>query len=90
MGGQAFRKGGVVLDMRGFNRIVLNESTRSVTVQPGATWHDIQNVLHPRFAENGFIYFTYSKGGEKGLIATALARCSSTTLHTDRPARTCR
>jgi len=31
-------------------------------------------VLHPRFAENGFIYFTYSKGGEKGLIATALAR----------------
>jgi len=50
MGGQAFRKGGVVLDMRGFNRIVLNESTRSVTVQPGATWHDIQNVLHPRFA----------------------------------------
>ena len=50
MGGHAFRKGGIVLDMRGFNRIVLNESTRSVTVQPGATWHDIQNVLHPRFA----------------------------------------
>jgi hypothetical protein len=48
MGGHAFRKGGVVLDMRGFNRIVLNESSRSVTVQPGATWHDIQNVLHPR------------------------------------------
>src|SRR3982074_1201945 len=50
MGGHAFRKGGIVLDMRGFNRIVLNENTRSVTVQPGATWHDIQNVLHPRFA----------------------------------------
>ena len=50
MGGQAFRKGGIVLDMRGFNKIVLNESARSVTVQPGATWHDIQNVLHPRFA----------------------------------------
>ena len=50
MGGQAFRKGGIVLDMRAFNRIVLNESARSVTVQPGATWHDIQNVLHPRFA----------------------------------------
>jgi hypothetical protein len=28
MGGQAFRKGGIVLDMRGFNRIVLNESAR--------------------------------------------------------------
>src|SRR5437868_6856343 len=50
MGGQAFRKGGIVLDMRTFNRIVLNETSRSVTVQPGATWHDIQNVLHPRFA----------------------------------------
>jgi FAD/FMN-containing dehydrogenase len=50
MGGQAFRKGGIVLDMRGFNRIVLNESARSVTVQPGATWHDIQSALHPRFA----------------------------------------
>ena len=50
MGGQAFRKGGIVLDMRGFNRIVLNESARSVTVQAGATWHDIQNTLHPRFA----------------------------------------
>lgn len=50
MGGQAFLKGGVVLDMRGFNRIVLNESARSVTVQPGATWHEIQNALHPRFA----------------------------------------
>src|SRR4029453_17960156 len=50
MGGQAFRKGGIVLDMRTFNKIVLNETARSVTVQPGATWHDIQNVLHPRFA----------------------------------------
>jgi len=50
MGGQAFRKGGIVLDMRTFNKIVLNESSRSVTVQPGATWHDIQNALHPRFA----------------------------------------
>src|SRR5258708_2671280 len=50
MGGQAFRKGGVVLDMRGFNRIVLNENARTVTVQPGATWHDIQNALHPRFS----------------------------------------
>ena len=50
MGGQAFRKGGIVLDMRGFNRITLNEAARSVTVQPGATWHDIQVALHPRFA----------------------------------------
>src|SRR5882724_11491351 len=50
MGGHAFHKGGIVLDMRTFNRIVLNESARTITVQPGATWHDIQNALHPRFA----------------------------------------
>jgi glucose/arabinose dehydrogenase len=31
-------------------------------------------VLHPRFADNKFIYLTYSKPNEKGLIATALAR----------------
>src|SRR5688572_31770869 len=31
-------------------------------------------ALHPRFAENKLIYLTYSKPGEKGLIATTLAR----------------
>ena len=36
MGGQAFRKGGIVLDLRTFNRIVLNEQTKAITVQPGA------------------------------------------------------
>lgn len=50
MGGQAFRKGGIVLDMRTFDRITLDEAARSVTVQPGVTWHDIQIALHPRFA----------------------------------------
>ena len=50
MGGQAFRKGGIVLDTRNFNQIRLNEAAKTVTVQAGATWHDIQNVLHPRFA----------------------------------------
>jgi FAD/FMN-containing dehydrogenase len=49
-GGHAFANGNVVLDMRRFSRMVLNESARSITVQSGATWHDIQNALHPRFA----------------------------------------
>jgi len=31
-------------------------------------------VLHPRFAENRFVYLTYSKPGDKDLIATALGR----------------
>jgi len=50
MGGQAFAPGAVMLDMTGFNRITLDAERKVVTVQSGATWHDIQNTLHPRFA----------------------------------------
>jgi hypothetical protein len=50
MGGQAFALGAVLLDMRSFNRIQLDAERRVVTVQSGATWHDIQRHLHPRFA----------------------------------------
>lgn len=49
-GGHAFAKGALVLDMTKFNRMSLNERNRVLTVQSGATWHDIQNYLHPRFA----------------------------------------
>ena len=50
MGGQAFRRGGIMLDMRGLNRIELHADRSTVTVGAGATWHDIQNAIHPRFA----------------------------------------
>lgn len=50
MGGHAFDDHALVLDMLAFNGIAVNEAERTVTVEPGATWHDIQNVLHPRFA----------------------------------------
>jgi FAD/FMN-containing dehydrogenase len=50
MGGHAFARDGVVLDMTSFNNISLNEPDRTVTVQTGATWHDIQNAIHPRYA----------------------------------------
>jgi len=50
MGGHAFDDNALVLDMRKFNAIEVNETDRTVTVQPGAVWHDIQNRLHPRFA----------------------------------------
>ena len=50
MGGQAFRRGGVMLDMRQMNRIELHPESATVTVGSGATWHDIQNAIHPRFA----------------------------------------
>jgi FAD/FMN-containing dehydrogenase len=50
MGGQAFRRGGLVLDMTQLASIRLNEERRTVTVGPGATWHAIQEAIHPRFA----------------------------------------
>lgn len=50
MGGQAFFRNNLVLDMRGFNQIQLNEAEGTITVKSGATWHDIQNFLHPKYA----------------------------------------
>lgn len=50
MGGQAFAPGNVVLDMRGFNAVQLDEAAGTITVGAGATWHQIQNQIHPRFA----------------------------------------
>jgi FAD/FMN-containing dehydrogenase len=49
-GGHAFAVNNVVLDMRGFNAISIDETAKIIMVQSGATWHDIQNRLHPRFA----------------------------------------
>jgi FAD/FMN-containing dehydrogenase len=50
MGGQAFGLNGLVLDMRGMNAVRLDAARRTVTVGAGATWHQIQNAIHPRFA----------------------------------------
>jgi len=50
MGGQAFARDGLLLDMTGYSRITLNPAKKTVTVQSGARWHDIQNAIHPRFA----------------------------------------
>ena len=50
MGGQAFRRGGLVLDMTQLASITLNAERSTVTVGPGATWHAIQEAIHPRFA----------------------------------------
>ncbi|HHZ10345.1 MAG TPA: FAD-binding oxidoreductase [Rhizobiales bacterium] len=50
MGGHAFDDNALVLDMLKFNKVELDEGARTITVQPGARWHDIQNILHPRFA----------------------------------------
>ena len=50
MGGQAFRNGGIMLDMRRLNQIELHADRSSVTVGAGATWHNIQKAIHPGFA----------------------------------------
>jgi FAD/FMN-containing dehydrogenase len=50
MGGQAFRQGGLVLDMRRYNAIRLDRAAGTVRVGAGASWHDIQTAIHPRFA----------------------------------------
>jgi FAD/FMN-containing dehydrogenase len=50
MGGQAFARDAVVLDMTRLNRMSLDAQARTLTVQSGATWHDVQRFLHPRFA----------------------------------------
>lgn len=50
MGGQAFARNAIVLDMTRFNKMSLDEEGKTLTVQSGATWHDIQNFLHPKFA----------------------------------------
>lgn len=48
MGGQAFSRGGLILDMRGFNQISVNQADESVTVQAGATWADILAAIDPQ------------------------------------------
>ena len=50
MGGHAFDDHSLVLDMRRFNKVTLDEAAMTVTAETGAVWHDIQNMLHPRFA----------------------------------------
>jgi FAD/FMN-containing dehydrogenase len=50
MGGQSFSRDGLVLDMTSFNAIAVDEADKTITVQSGATWHQIQERLHPRLA----------------------------------------
>ena len=50
MGGQAFAHDALVIDMLRFNKVVLDEANMLITVQPGATWHNIQNIIHPKYA----------------------------------------
>ncbi|MER8425934.1 FAD-binding oxidoreductase [Mesorhizobium sp. M1403] len=50
MGGHAFDDNALILDMRKFNKVRVDAAAKTMTLQPGARWHDIQDFLHPRFA----------------------------------------
>jgi hypothetical protein len=52
MGGQAFARGALVLDMRPFNRMALDEAQQVLRVDSGATWHDIQTHLPAQAEED--------------------------------------
>lgn len=51
MGGQAFAPNALILDMRSFNQLLnFDEADQTITVQPGITWHDVQNKIHPKYS----------------------------------------
>ena len=45
MGGQSFTHGGLVLDLRDFNRITVDRAQHVVNVQTGARWWQVQQAL---------------------------------------------
>ncbi|MFJ8246405.1 FAD-binding protein [Peribacillus asahii] len=47
-GGHTYYKDGIVLDMRGFNRILeVDEQAKTVRVESGASWEDVQEAVTP-------------------------------------------
>jgi decaprenylphospho-beta-D-ribofuranose 2-oxidase len=48
-GGHTYTAGGIVLDMRGFNRIRdIDTAAMKITVESGATWDEVQRAIAPR------------------------------------------
>ncbi len=48
-GGHTYRAGGVVLNMRRFNRIrAVDPVARTITVESGATWDEVQRAIAPQ------------------------------------------
>src|SRR6202011_5836909 len=45
MGGQTFTLDGLVLDLKDFNRITLNKEQKTVNVQSGVRWWQLQQLL---------------------------------------------
>jgi FAD/FMN-containing dehydrogenase len=48
-GGHTYTAGGVVLDMRGFNRVrAVDPATMTINVESGASWDEVQRAIAPR------------------------------------------
>ncbi len=47
MGGQSFKRQGLVLDMRPFNQIEIDTEKKIAYVQSGATWEELQTKIDP-------------------------------------------
>ncbi|CUB31652.1 FAD-binding oxidoreductase [Bacillus subtilis] len=48
MGGHTYYEDGIVLDMTGYNKILsLDQEKKTIRVQSGATWNDIQKYVNP-------------------------------------------
>ncbi len=48
-GGHTYTEGGVVLDMRGSNRIRdIDSAAMTITVESGATWAEVQRAIAPQ------------------------------------------
>ncbi|MBX7149566.1 FAD-binding oxidoreductase [bacterium] len=45
MGGQSFLRNGLVLNMKGFKEMKLDKASKTLTVESGAVWKDIQTFL---------------------------------------------
>jgi FAD/FMN-containing dehydrogenase len=48
MGGQAFFTNALVIETNNLKQMSLDEANQLLTVQAGATWHDVLAYLHPR------------------------------------------
>lgn len=48
MGGQASHPDALILDMRGMDRVSVDEGARTVRVGAGAVWRDVLEALHPK------------------------------------------
>src|SRR5262245_44677292 len=81
-------EGDILITERGGRLRLMHEARLSSTAIPGLPPVDTRQqdglmdlALHPRFAENRIIYFTYSKSGERGDTTTlASARFDGATL----------